>query len=76
MDKVFTKTYKGAEIEIVVEDGLITTAKIYVGYVCKEVVDVTAEGYPNGVPYDEDYINQLEEQFKSYIDEMLVAWAN
>lgn len=73
MDKVITKTYKGADIEIIVEDDLITTAKLYIGNECREIVDVTAEGYPNGVPFDKDYIKQLQEQFKDYINQLMAT---
>ena len=76
MDTTIIKNYKGAEIEIIVEDGLITTAKIYVGYACKKLIEVTEDDFPNGVPYNENYINQLELKFKNYIDQLFVSWAS
>ena len=45
INQSFTYKYKNAEIELVVEDNAITTAKIYMDGECEEIVDITN---PNG----------------------------
>lgn len=71
LDLVCTREYKGAEIEVIVEDNLITTAKIYMDGECEEVIDVFNNENPNGFPFQKKYLYPLYSQLQKRIDEIL-----
>ena len=71
LDLIINQEYKGAEIEIIVEDNFITTAKIYMDGECEDVIDVYNDKHPNGLPFQKKFLNPLYKQIKDRIDTIL-----
>ena len=71
MDAVFTPVYKNAEIEIVVEDDIITTAKIYMDGEFAYGGEVENENYPNGLPFNGKNYHAIKVLCAKQIDKML-----
>ena len=71
MDVVFNREYKNAVIEIVIEDDIITPAKVYMDGECVETSDVN---YADGreIPYSRKNLSNVVETFKVEIDRMLM----
>lgn len=52
MNHSFTRDYKGTEIEIVVEDDIITTAKIFKNGECVVCDDTITDGNGKDLPFN------------------------
>lgn len=64
------KSYKNADIAIVVEDDLITTAKIFIGKDCKSCVDISDKNHPDGLPFTRANYDAVVESMKEDVDAM------
>lgn len=71
MDAVFNRTHKNAEVEIVVEDDVITTAKVYMDGEFAYGGDVENPKYPNGVPMNRRNYDAVLEYCFAEIDRLL-----
>ena len=65
-----TKSYKNADIAIVIEDDLITTAKLYIGNDCKQVCDISTTDNPDGIPFTRANYDAVVESMKADVDKM------
>jgi hypothetical protein len=66
----FITTYKNAEIEIVVEDDLITTSKIFIDGNCVNCSEVATTTNADGAPFNKANYNQVLESCKAEVDKM------
>lgn len=67
---VITGNYKNADIELVVEDDVITTAKVYMDGECVNVADITDEN-GNDVPYTPKNRTAVVKMCMEFIDKEL-----
>lgn len=56
MDMTFTRSHNGYEIELVVEDDIITSANVYMGDRCEKVYDIV-DGEGREIPYTRKNLN-------------------
>ena len=71
-NNVLTRTYKNAEIEIVVEDNIITTAKVYIDKKCVVSTDIMAEGGTE-LPFTKANYTAVMDSMKEDVDKMWEA---
>lgn len=64
---VLTRPYKNAEIEIVVEDDIITTTKVFIDNKCVACDDITTEDGKD-VPYNRANYEKVMEIAREYVD--------
>lgn len=69
MDNVFKRDYKHANIEVVVEDDIITTARIFVDEHCQQVTDITTDKGED-VPFNKANLEATYELMKADVDVM------
>ena len=60
--------YKNAEVEYVVEDGLITTGRVIVGGECVRVKEYSCEEDEYGLPFTRKYANEVAKDLKAEVD--------
>lgn len=66
---VLTKQYKNAEIEVVIEDDVITTAKVYVDGQCVGCTDIwTDKG--EDVPFNRNNLSAVYALMQEDVDKM------
>ena len=70
MDIILHKTCKNAEIEIIVEDDLITTAKVYIGDECVACDEISTESNPNGLPFNKKNYDRVVDMMKADVEQM------
>lgn len=66
---VLKRYYKNAEIEIVVEDDVITTAKVFIDNKCVSSKDIYMGGGMD-MPYSREHLNAVVDSMKEEVDEM------
>lgn len=66
MDIVFNRNYKGYDVEFIIEDDIITTAKVFRNGVCVEVSEIT-DANGNDVPYNR---KNLAKVYEVYVDKV------
>ena len=66
-DYVFERTYKNAEIEIVVEDNAITMGRIYIDGKCVDVREFTTDKGED-VPFNSKNYDTILDQLKAEVD--------
>lgn len=70
MDIVFKRDYKGHEIEMVIEDDVITTAKVYRNGECVEV-SILTDGQGNDIPYNRKNLANVYKVYKGKVNELM-----
>ena len=63
--------YKNAEIEVIIEDDVITTAKVYMDGECVFANDTFADGDGNDLRYTQRNINSVRKFCMSIVDKEL-----
>ena len=58
MDITFNRKHKGYEVELVVEDDIITTARVYMAGKCVNTYDIY-DGADKELPYARKYLNEV-----------------
>jgi hypothetical protein len=64
---VLTRSYKNAEIEIVVEDDVITTAKVFIDNDCVACDDITTDKGED-VKYNRANYEKVMEMMQGFVD--------
>lgn len=70
MDIVFNRHYNGCDVELIIEDDIITTAKVFRNGVCVEVSEIT-EVNGNDVPYNRKNLASVYEVYKGKVNELM-----
>jgi hypothetical protein len=66
---VLNTPYKNAEIEVVVEDDCITTAKVFLDKVCIAADELTQED-GSDIPFNKENYTKVMGMMKSYVDKV------
>ena len=66
---VFTHPYKNSEIEVVVEDDIITTAKVFIDKECVVCTDVLTDKGED-IPFNRTNLHAVYELMKTDVDKM------
>lgn len=71
LNYTFKREYKGTEIEIIVEEDLITTTKVYANKELVSYCEVSTESNKEGIPFNRENFKAVLDSVKSDVDEIV-----